>query len=127
MGSGASLNFLRYSFGEQPYCSLNEELKYLGADKVISVMFEESQNEECSKNLIEVAGRSIGLLCRELSNYEMEGSDFTLKINSRKIGLLDMKKIDELYELGYEQTKKNINKIKEILNLNKINEKNKKM
>ena len=104
-----------------------KELKYLGADKVISVMFEESQNEECSKNLIEVAGRSIGLLCRELSNYEMEGSDFTLKINSRKIGLLDMKKIDELYELGYEQTKKNINKIKEILNLNKINEKNKKM
>jgi len=91
-----------------------KELKYLGADKVINIVFEEDKREECADNLVEVAGRSIGLLCKELSNYEMEGSDFTVKITSKKIGLLDMKKIDELYKLGYEQTKKNINKIKKI-------------
>lgn len=88
-----------------------KELKVLGADKVISIMFEDKTNYNCDKNLVEVAGSSIGLLCRELSNYEMEGADYILKIKSNKVGLLDMKKIDELYELGYEQTKKYIDKI----------------
>ena len=36
----------------------------------------------------------------------MEGADEVLKIKSEKVGLLDMKKIDELYQLGYEQMKK---------------------
>lgn len=88
-----------------------KELKFLGADKVINIVFEESKNTVCSKNLVEIAGRSIGLLCRELSNYELDGADFTLKIKSDKVGLLDMKKVDELYELGYKQTKENILKI----------------
>lgn len=96
-----------------------KELKYLGADKVINIVFDEKKNDICNRNIVEVAGRSINLLCRELSNYEMEGSDFTLKINSEKIGLLDMKKMEELYELGYIQMKKNINKIKSKINIYK--------
>lgn len=88
-----------------------KELKLLGVDKVISIMFDDETNYNCDKNLVEVAGRSIGLLCRELSNYEMEGADYVLKIKSNKVGLLDMKKIDELYELGYKQMKKSIDKI----------------
>lgn len=92
-----------------------KELKALGADKVINIIFEDKENTVCNKNLIEVAGRSIGLLCRELSNYELNGADLTLKITSNKVGLLDMKKIDELYELGYRQTKENIKKIKDIM------------
>lgn len=93
------------------------ELQYLGADKIVNLMFEENQKEECKENLVEIATRSIGLLCRELSNYEMCGAEFTLKFKSEKIGLLDMKKIDELYSLGYYETKKNINKIKNFLEL----------
>ena len=88
-----------------------KELKFLGADKVVNIVFEDEENEVCNKNLVEVAGRSIGLLCRELSNYELDGSDFTLKITSKKVGLLDMKKIDELYELGYKQAKEKIKDI----------------
>lgn len=91
-----------------------KELKFLGADKVINIVFEDKENDVCNKNLVEVAGRTIGLLCRELSNYELDGSDFTLKITSKKVGLLDMKKIDELYELGYKQMKKALLNIKEI-------------
>lgn len=92
-----------------------KELKKIGAKKVLNIMFEEEENLDCDKNLVEVAGSSIGLLCRELSNYEMEGSDLTIRIKSKKIGLLDMNKIDELYELGYKETKKNIIKIKELI------------
>lgn len=88
-----------------------KELKVLGADKVISIIFEDNIDNDCDKNLIEVASRSINLLCRELSNYEMQEADYVLKIRSDKVGLLDMKQIDKLYKLGYEQTKKAINKI----------------
>ena len=88
-----------------------KELKVIGAEKVISIMFDDEKSYNCDNNLVEIAGRSIGLLSRELSNYEMEGADYVLKIKSNKEGLLDMKKIDELYELGYEQMKKSINEI----------------
>jgi len=75
-----------------------KELKVLGADKVLSIMFNEMLTGDCDKNLVEVADRSINLLCRELSNYEMEGADYVIKIKSPKIGLLDMSKINELYK-----------------------------
>lgn len=88
-----------------------KELKLLGADKVFSIIFDDKLAQDCDKNLVEVAGRSINLLCRELSNYEMQGADYVLKIKSDKVGLLDMNKIDELYQLGYEQTKRNMDKI----------------
>ena len=98
-----------------------KELKILGADKVLNVTFE-SEKEECyNKNIIEVASRSINLLCRELSNYELNGSDYNIIIKSGKIGLLEMNKIDELYELGYKETKKYIKNI----NLKNKNKKNK--
>ncbi len=88
-----------------------KELKMLGADKIINVTFESEKDECCNKNIIEVASRSINLLCRELSNYELNGSDYNIIIKSGKIGLLEMSKIDELYELGYQETKKYLKRL----------------
>lgn len=88
-----------------------KELKEIGANKVLSIIFDDKVNKKCDRNLVEIAGRSINLLCEELSNYEMQGAECILKIKSEKVGLLEMKKIDELYQLGYEQTKKHIDKI----------------
>ena len=90
-----------------------KELKRLGARKVLNITFEEETTNECDKNIIEVASSSIGLLSKELSSYELEGSDYTIKIKTNKIGLLDMKQIDKMYEEGYNETKKNIKEIKE--------------
>ena len=86
-----------------------KELKFLGADKIINVVFKENEKESCDRNLIEVATRSIGLLCNELSGYEMTGAENVIEIKSDKVGLLDMSKIDYLYKLGYKETAKNIN------------------
>ena len=61
------------------------------------------------ESLIEVAGRSIYLLCRELSQYEMNGADKVLTIRSEKVGLLDTDKMDYLYELGYQQAREFLN------------------
>lgn len=87
------------------------ELKELGADKVVSIIFENEVDERCCNNLIEVAGRSIELLCRELSNYELDGADLVIKMKSEKIGLLDMGRIDELYQLGYKTMKEKCYKL----------------
>ena len=86
-----------------------KELKMLGAENVVSIVFDQKVDYDCDKNLVEVAGRSISLLCHELSNYEMQGTENVIKIKSEKIGLLDMSKIDELYQMGYEQTKMYLN------------------
>ena len=88
-----------------------KELKFLGADKIINVVFKENEKESCDRNLIEVATRSIGLLCNELSGYEMTGAENIIEIKSDKVGLLDMSKIDYLYKLGYKETAKKINKL----------------
>jgi len=92
-----------------------KELKLLGADKVVSIIFEEEETEKCSDNIVEIASRSINLLCKELSNYEMNGADYVIRVKSHKVGLLDMSKIDELYELGYKEVKKSIRQINRIL------------
>lgn len=82
------------------------ELKVLGADKVISVVFESEVDNSCCKNLVDVAFRSFELMEKELSKYELNGADYLIKIKSKKVSLLDMSKIDEFYELGYNETKK---------------------
>lgn len=93
-----------------------KEVKELGANKVLSIIFDDGINNDCSKNLVEVAGTSLSLIGRELSNYELDGADYVIRIRSDKVGLLDMSKIDELYKIGYEQTKKEIDIIKSKFN-----------
>ena len=87
------------------------EVKFLGADNVISVVFENEIDNSCCKNLVDVAFRSFELMGKELSKYELNGADYLIKIKSKKVSLLDMRKIDEFYNLGYQETKKISNKI----------------
>lgn len=82
------------------------EVEFLGADKVISIIFENEVDKSCCKNLIDVAFRSFELIGKELSKYELNGMDYFIKIKSKKVSLLDMSKIDEFYEMGYIETKK---------------------
>lgn len=82
------------------------EVKFLGADKVISVVFQNEVDKSCCKNLVDVAFRSFSLMSKELSKYELDGMDYSIKIKSKKVSLLDMGKIDAFYVLGYNETKK---------------------
>ena len=92
--------------------------KEKGADKVLSIIFDEEKNKKnYCKNILEVASNSLGILCHEISNYDLEGADYLLKIKTEKVQLLDYKKIDELYLKGYKQTKQKIKEIKNKLNL----------
>ena len=92
-----------------------KELKENGADKVISVVFQNEIEEKQKINIIDSISNSIEILCHELSNYELEGADYLLKIKTKDISLLDKSKIKYLYQLGYIEAKGKISEIKKLI------------
>lgn len=90
-------------------------VKQMGADKVISIIFEETTKKQCCSNIIDVVSSSIGILCHELSEYELIGAEYLLRIKTPEISLLDMSQIQNLYQFGYVQTKEKIREIKNIM------------
>lgn len=78
-----------------------KETKLMGADKVVSVIFEEELKEYDYINIIEIVNSSIHFLSQELADYEMYGADEVIKIKTNHISLLDSSKIDYLYKLSY--------------------------
>ena len=88
-------------------------LKEYGADEVYGIAFDTIlEKNQCCKNMIEVAARAMELQGRELANYEKEGIDHLITIFLKKVALLDSSQIDELYKMGYEETKKQLNLLK---------------
>lgn len=88
-----------------------KELKENGANKVISIIFEDEIKEKNKINIFDVIIGSIDILCHELSNYELNGADFLIRIKTKDISLLDKSKIDYLYNLGYIEAKAKIRNI----------------
>lgn len=89
-----------------------KELKQIGAEKVLGIKFQSILCEnETFENMIEVATRSLDLVCHELSNYEIKGIDYLITIPFPKVSLLDTSKIDALYNVGYKVTKEQLKKL----------------
>ena len=63
------------------------------------------------------SGSSIDILQHDILQHELEGADLVLRIRTRKIGLLDSTKIEELYKLGYNLAKENIKRARKVLNV----------
>lgn len=95
-----------------------KELKKNGAERVICVTFSEKENCKEENNIFDIIERSIKILNHELSNYELDGVDYMIKIKSLPVNLLETKKFDYLYELGYKYAKNFINKNLDKLNIN---------
>ena len=85
-----------------------KELKANGVDKVISIVFPKKIKYKENKNIIDVISGSIELMGQELSNYELDGADYLLKIDTANTSLLDTSKLEYFYKKGYEQTKKSL-------------------
>ena len=92
-----------------------KELKEIGAEKIISVAFLEDKKEKEKINILDCITGSIGIMMHELYNYEIEGIDYLLNIKTEDIGLLETKKIEELYNIGYQTAKKEMQKLKQYL------------
>lgn len=86
------------------------ETKRIGADKVLSIVFVNQSPKRCCEHVVQVLDQSFSILCHELARYEWDGTDCLLKIEHDNVGLLDWRKVDELYEQGYLQTKQKLKK-----------------
>lgn len=80
-------------------------MKNIGIDKVLCIVFDEQITNKKDKNIIDSITGSINLMGQELSNYELEGADYILKIKTKEVSLLDFEEIDYLYNEGYIQMK----------------------
>lgn len=87
-----------------------EETKNMGADTVISIIFENIISDDSFLDIFEILTKSINMISHELSLYEQTGSDYLLKLNTKNISLLDTSKIDFLYNLGYSKMNEFIKK-----------------
>lgn len=87
-----------------------KEIKNMGIDKVMCITFEEEKKIKKIKIIDAIPG-AINLMGRELSNYELVGTDYVLKIKTKEVSLLDSTEINYLYRQGYYQTKKFLKKI----------------
>lgn len=93
-----------------------KETKRAGADKVISIVFNDVKPQKCLCNLFDIISKSFTIIFKELANYEWDGTDYLIKIEfDKKIRLLDTKQIEYLYKEGYIQTKRKIRDIKKEL------------
>lgn len=89
-----------------------KETKKIGADEVLSVIFQNEIKTPEERNIINIVTGAIELLSHELSDYEVEGTDFLIKIETKYISLLNYKKLNYIYLKGYEAAKEYIKKIK---------------
>ena len=91
-----------------------KDLKNIGVDKIISVGFEEEKKSKRKVNILDCITGSMGIMMHELNNYEIKGIDYLLKVKTKYIWLLEVDKIDELYNKGYITAKKEMKNIKDI-------------
>lgn len=89
------------------------EVKKQGADKVIAINFKADDVDENS-NIMDIAMRTIDIMGNKISEESLEQSDFVLTISTDKTGLLDIEKMDQCYQYGYQAVIKNFDKIKAI-------------
>ena len=91
-----------------------QEVRDIGAEKVISVVFDQELAGKKHNTMLDVMGSSMNILKHRILDCETKGADFVLEIHTEKVALLDTKRIEELYKLGYDVAKKNIIGIKKM-------------
>ena len=88
-------------------------LKQNGADKVIAVKFD-SDTVTKESNVMDITMKTIDIMGNKLCDEQFEMSDYTLTIPSDGTGLLDVDNLDYCYKSGYNETMKQIEKIKKL-------------
>lgn len=80
------------------------EIKLLGAEKVIAVKFSNNAKQDKS-NAIDIAIKALDIMGDEISKNDLDGSDYVITIPVDGVGILDLGKIEYCFNKGYEITK----------------------
>lgn len=91
-----------------------DEIKKLGADKVIAIKFNMGQKKYNS--IHNLAMRAIDIMGEGIDKEQLKHSDIVIDIDLKNVQVFNMNKMEFCYKEGYEQTIKQIDKIKKICN-----------
>ena len=90
------------------------EVRKQGADKVIAVKFEGDKVDETS-SVMDIVMKTIDIMGNKIIEEELNSSDYIVNICTEKMGLLEINKLKECYQIGYDTVIKNIDKTKKII------------
>lgn len=91
-----------------------DEVKKLGADKVIAVRFKLNKTAK-TVGMRSTLNKGIDIMFNKIETEAVKKADYVLEIDTKNVNPFDFKQSNKCYKLGYEQAKLEINKIKEII------------
>ena len=92
------------------------EVKKQGANKVIAINFK-ADDVDSSSNIMDLGMRTLDIMGNKISEESLALSDFILTIGTDKTGLFDIEKLDSCFKYGYRAVIKNLEKIKQVLEI----------
>jgi len=93
-----------------------DELIKLGPDKVITIKFP-PQNVENPRAALNIVFRSMDIICNEKDTQKAKMGDYVIDLHITSSAVFDIKKLDECYEIGYQKTIQDMEKIKKKINM----------
>lgn len=87
------------------------EVKRMGADRVISIRFEENVYD-AESDVMDIIMRTLDIMGGKISENNVKQSDYVLTIPTDKVRLLDDSKTDSCFRAGYEAAMSKMGEIK---------------
>lgn len=91
-----------------------EEVRKIGADKVIAVRFKLNKTSK-TVGIRSTLNKSIDIMFSRIEGEAVQKADYVIEIDTENVNPFDFKQSNKCYKLGYSQTKNEIEKIKKIL------------
>lgn len=91
-----------------------DEVRKLGADKVIAVKFNSDKITEFS-NVMDIAMKTVDMMGNKISEINLVGSDLVITIDTDGTGLLDIENSEYCFNSGYKAGLENMDKIKKLI------------
>lgn len=88
-----------------------DEVKKAGADYIIAVKFALNK-KATTRGIAGVASKAVDIMFEKSSINEIQGADYIINVDTKGTSVFDIKKINDCYKYGYEQTLSKINEIK---------------
>ncbi|MBO5397578.1 MAG: patatin-like phospholipase family protein [Clostridia bacterium] len=91
-----------------------DEVRKLGADKVIAVKFNSDKITEFS-NVMDIAMKTVDMMGNKISEMNLASSDLVITIDTDGTGLLDIENSEYCFNSGYKAGLENMDKIKKLI------------
>lgn len=91
-----------------------DEVRKLGADKVIAVKFNSDKINQYS-NVMDIAMKTVDMMGNKISELNLLNSDLVITIDTDGTGLLDIQNTEYCFNSGYIAGMKNMEKIKALI------------